>query len=315
MIKHSLIFLLPAMICLSQIKNDYSLAVIPFYSKGVDELSIQTAESIFKLEIEKQSSIKIVREREIISNLQSEICDEIECAIEVGKTVRADKVFFCKINPLGNNLIIQYYLYDIVSNKSILIEQTKALGLEDLEAVMKRIAKSVVTEMPFSTGAEVGTVVGTETSPFLKKSSSYNFGLTFGYLFPLQGYDDETEKSFTLNAHFDYELPNYAIGLMIGARNGFAINIYGHYLFSASDFSPFVGTAFGFHWVSHSTDYYYVFEPVIRDKKQSHGFELVISSGLRLFRTQRFTVLINLEYLFTFNDYNDRAIVFTIGLL
>lgn len=309
-----LLILIPFSLTISQSKS-YNLAVLPFYSKGVDELSIQTAESIFKLEIERQSLINIIREREINNALQAKICDDIECAIEIGKDVKADRVFFCKINPLGSNLILQYYLYDLNENKSILIEQTKALGLEDLEVVMKRIARSVITETPFSSSAEVGTVVGTETTPFLKKSSSYNFGLTFGYLFPSYGYDDDREKSFTLNAHFDYELPNYAIGLMMGARNGFAINLYGQYLFSASDISPYVGTAFGFHWVSHKSDYDYVFEPTFKpDEKHSHGFELAFSSGLRLFRTQRFTVIVNLEYLITFNDYNDRAIVFTIGL-
>lgn len=300
---------------IAQIKTNYKLALLPFSTKGTDELSIQTAESILKLEIEKQSTINLIREKEINNALQSDICDDIECAIEVGKQLLADRVFFCKIYPLGSNLILQYYLYDLSESKSILIEQTKALGLEDLEIVMKRVARSVITETPFSSGVEVGTVVGTETTPFLKKSSSYNFGLTFGYLFPTYGYDDETEKSFTLNAHFDYELPNYAIGLMMGARNGFAINLYGQYLFSASDISPYVGTAFGFHWVSHPTSYDYVLGPVLDANKQSHGFELVLSSGLRLFRTQRFTVVINLEYLITFNDYNDRAIVFTIGLL
>ncbi len=308
--------ILASLFNLAQVKTNYKLAILPFSSKGVDEISIQTAESILKLEIERQSSINIIREREINNALQSDICDDIECAVEIGKKVQSDRVFFCKIYPLGSNLILQYYLYDLNENKSVLIEQTKALGLEDLEVVMKRIARSIITETPFSSGAEVGTVVGTETTPFLKKSSSYNFGLTFGYLFPTNGYDSDREKSFTLNAHFDYELPNYAIGLMMGARNGFAINLYGHYLFSASDISPYVGTAVGFHWVSHPTDYDYVFEPFIeREKKQSHGFELVLSAGFRLFRTQRFTIIANLEYLITFNDYKDRAIVFTIGLL
>lgn len=310
------IVLFGLMFSFAQVKTDYKLALIPFSSKGIDEISIRTAESILKLELEKRSSISFARDKEINNALQADICDDIECAIEVGKKVQSDRVFLCKIYPLGSNLILQYYLYDLNENKTILIEQTKALGLEDLEVVMKRIARSIITETPFSSGAEVGTVVGTETTPFLKKSSSYNFGLTFGYLFPVYGYDNETEKSFTLNAHFDYELPNYAVGLMIGARNGFAINLYGHYLFSASDISPYVGTAVGFHWVSHTTDYDYVFEPFIeREKKQSHGFELVLSAGFRLFRTQRFTIIANLEYLITFNDYKDRAIVFTIGLL
>ncbi len=92
-------------------------------------------------------------------------------------------------------------------------------------------------------------------------------------------------------------------------------DLYGQYLSSASDNSPYIGTAFGFHWVSHNSDYDFVLGQVLDANKQSHGFEILLSSGLRLFRTQRFTVVLNLEYLLTFNDFNDREIVFTIWLL
>ncbi len=79
-----------------QVKTNYKLAVLPFSSKGIDELSIQTAESILKLEIEKQNSIKLIRDKEINNSLQPQICDNIECAIEVGKNLQAERVFSAK---------------------------------------------------------------------------------------------------------------------------------------------------------------------------------------------------------------------------
>lgn len=309
-----LLSLIPLIINIAQIKSNYKLAILPYVSKGIDELSIQTAESILKLEITKHSKITVIEAKEIFNVLQNNICEDIQCAIEIGEQLNADKVLLCKIKPLGTNLIIQYYLYDLELDSLILIEQTKAMGLEDLELVMKRIAKSIITETPFIQSVEVGTVVSAESEKFLKKSSIYNFGLTFGYLFPTYGYDNDYSKSFTLNVHFDYELPKYAIGLMAGARNGFAINIYGHSFLTSSDISPYIGAAFGFHWVAHSQNFDYG-QTVSISKKDSHGFEITLSSGVRIFRTQKFTVILNLEYLLTFNDYNDKALVFTIGLL
>jgi hypothetical protein len=85
----------------------------------------------------------------------------------------------------------------------------------------------------------------------LRRAARYNFGLGFGYLFPIHGYDND-KKSFTINAYFDYEVPDYAVGLMIGARNGFAINLYGNYLFTKTDVCPYLGASLGFHWVAHN---------------------------------------------------------------
>ena len=51
------------------------------------------------------------------------------------------------------------------------------------------------------------------------------------------------------------------------------------------------------------------------DNRRGDGFELTLNGGLKLFRTYNFQILINFAYLATFNDYDDRATVFTIGLV
>lgn len=57
--------------------------------------------------------------------------------------------------------------------------------------------------------------MGQESIEEMRRKSRYNFGVGFGYLFPQNGYDDD-RKSFTLNAYFDHEIKNYAVGLMAG---------------------------------------------------------------------------------------------------
>jgi len=51
------------------------------------------------------------------------------------------------------------------------------------------------------------------------------------------------------------------------------------------------------------------------DKKRGDGLELIASTGIKAFRTYNFQVLLNLDYSYTFNDFDDRSLVFTIGLL
>jgi len=85
------------------------------------------------------------------------------------------------------------------------------------------------------------------------------------------------------------------------------MNIYGNYLFSRTDICPYLGSSLGFHWVLH--------DDFLTDDKDGDGIELGLLGGFRLFHTYNFQIFIQGEYIMTFNDYNDKAFVFTIGIL
>lgn len=283
------------------------IAILPLNSNVLDLTSIQTAESILRIELGRISNWDIVSEKRTIDAMEDQYCNDKECAQEIGEKLGASRVLVVNLNSLGDKIIVQYFLVETSSGKSLLTDQTTAHSVEDLESVMKRMALSVVNLTPFAKNAEVGNIVAQESKELLQRTSRKNIGLFFGYLFPHVGYHEDLRKSFVLDFRWDYELPDYAVGMMLGARYGFAANIYGQYLFTKTDVTPFVGGAFGFHWVSHH-DFF-------SSDKDGDGFELTLSTGLRLFRTYNFQVLLNLDYLMTFNDYNDKAVVFTLGLL
>lgn len=282
------------------------LVIIPFNSIGIEPAYVQTAESILRMEIARISALDIISERRTREAMEEDYCDDTECAIEIGNTLNVNQVLLCNLNALGEKIIVQYNLLEISSGKRLVADQTTAINVEDLEAVMKRVANSVVTKQPFNQNVEVGNVVGRESVGSLRRAARYNFGIGFGYLFPSYGYDDD-KKSFTLNAYLDYEVPDYAVGLMIGARNGFAINLYGNYLFTKTDVCPYLGASVGFHWVAHDNFFF--------DDKEGDGIGLGFIGGIKLFHTYTFQLFIQGEYIMTFNDFNDKAFVFTIGIL
>lgn len=286
--------------------SSQKLAIVPLNSIGIDPAYVQTAESLLRMEIKRISNIEIVTERRTREVLNDDYCDDTECAEDIGKALGADQVLLCNLNTLGEKIIVQYYLLEVSSGKRLVSDQTTALNVEDLEVVMKRVATSVVTRQPFAANVEVGSVVGKESVESLRRAARYNFGVGFGYLFPSHGYDNDN-KSFTINAYLDYEVPDFAVGLMIGARNGFAMNIYGNYLFTKTDVCPYFGASLGFHWVAHS-DFF-------SDDKEGDGLGLGLIGGIKLFHTYTFQLFIQGEYIMTFNDYNDKAFVFTIGIL
>ncbi len=226
------------------------------------------------------------------------------------------------MSKLGEKIIIQFVLMNVETSKRILSETTSALSVEDLENVMNRIALSVAREEPLNKTAEVGTITEKEQVPELRRGAERMAGISFGYLFPQSGYD-AYEKSFVFEFRAGFEMPQTALGMLLAIRKGFAANIYGDYLFTKTDVCPYVGGAFGFHWVSHTSHTYIVDYTTTQNSsyynnnadKQSDGFELTLNTGLRLFRTYDFQILLNLDYIYTFNDYKDQAIVFTIGIL
>ncbi len=294
------------------------VALLPIISNGIDVASTITVESILRMELGKQNSVILLTEKKTLRPLDGEICNDEECAKSIGKKLEVEQVVLCKLNLLGEKIIVQYLLVEVSSGKNIIAEQTSALNLDDLEPVMKRIAISIARETPFSENAEIGNIVGQESIESLRRKSRYNFGIGFGYLYPQNGYDSG-EKSITLNAYFDHEIDEYAVGLMGGARDGFAINIYGAYLFSKTDICPYIGASLGIHWVQHdeyfnydySNEYDY-YEP---KDLSGNGAELGIKGGVRILHTYNVQLFINLEYTMTFNDYDDKAIVFSIGIL
>ncbi|MCX6152065.1 MAG: hypothetical protein NTX22_16180 [Ignavibacteriales bacterium] len=281
------------------------IALLPFDSNGIDTISVQTAESILRLEINKLNKLGIISDKRIREVLSSTKCIDSECALKVGKELGASQVFGCKLATLGEKIIIQYFLMNVSTGKQILIDQITASKVEDLEVVMKRIAKSVVDIEPITKGAEVGNIMANESDKSVRRSSKKNFGVSFGYLYPQNGYES-SDRVFVLDGRFDYEIEDYAVGMLIGIRKGFAMNIYSSYLFSRKDICPYIGGGFGFHWVSHSDGFI---------KKKADGFELTANTGIRILHTYSVQIVFNLELILTLNDYNDKAIVFTLGIL
>ncbi len=296
------------------------LAVLPFSSLGIDDASTLTAHALLNQELEKFNRFTVLPEKQVSDAAGETACFEKECALAKGRLLQADQVLLCSLNRLGEKVIVQYWLLEVQSGHTLLSDNTTSNTIEDLETVMKRVALCVNDLKPFSQTSQVGLITQKETNEPERKSARKYMGFSFGYLYPQQGYDD-AERSFAMDLRTGYEMNHYTIGSHIAANKGFAWNIYASYLLSVKDICPYVGGAFGFHWVSHEQEPIYYIEPQTgyytyqEDKRKGDGFELRLHSGVRMFRTYNFQVLINVDYAVTFNDFDDRSVVFTLGLL
>lgn len=289
------------------------IAILPLRANGIDSVSLQTAESILRSEIGKMSRMDIISARRTEEALDGKACPDAECALAIGKTLGASEVLGCKLLALGEKIIVQYFLVDVSLGKEVLIDQATAFRVEDLEVVMKRIAGSVAKGVSLADNAEVGNIIPAETREPQRRASRRNVGVGFGYLYPQNEYDG-ADRIFVADLRVDYELEDYAVGMLLGIRKGFATDLYGSYLFSRKDICPYLGGGVGFHWVSHSASIFQSSSSRLRDLR-GDGFEVSGNAGIRLLHTYDFQLIFNVEYIYTFNDYNDQAIVFTIGIL
>ncbi len=291
-----------------------TLAVLPLRGTGVE---VSTQESVYMLlqsEIRQLKKYDVVAESDVLPLLGDQGCSETACAVEIGNQVKASKVVFGSLNKLGEKIILQYNLVDVPSGETLLSDDLSALRAEDLDRVAKRVAASIVGLTPAEKTAEVGLVTEQESlEPTTRKANS-SWGIGFGYLYPEEGYDGE-QRIFVWDFRSLYEMRHFAVDGLLGIRNGISLNVGLMYLASSRDFSPFVGGGVGFHAVAHDDIHYYEDPYIPHEKMQGDGLELLFKGGLLAFRTYDFRVVATIEYSVTFNDYDDRAAVLTIGIM
>ncbi|KAA3619449.1 MAG: hypothetical protein DWQ05_01640 [Calditrichaeota bacterium] len=312
--KQTVLFLLVFIFTATSVWAQKKVAIMPLQSIGLDESATVTTESLLKMELQKLLHSEIIL---IPYDESNSGCFEEKCAIDAGKNVGANEVILCRLSRLGEKVIVQFIHLDVKSGQTILSDNTTSNTIEDMDTVIKRVAMSINRGQPIAKTAEVGTITEREDKKPLRRAAHKSSGFSFGYVYPQEGYDN-VEDSFTLDFRAGYDTDKWAVGMLFAGRKGFATNIYAHYLTTRTDICPYFGGAFGFHWVSHeNSDGYWdqATNEYIEEKRDADGFEVTVSGGIRLFRTYNFQIMANLDYAISFNDYDDKALVFTLGLL
>jgi TolB-like protein len=282
-----------------------AIAVLPLETVGVDVESAETAYMLLSQEIRKAGKYDVIPEGLVRSAMGFDGCQDPVCAVAIGKKLESQFVAYGSLNRLGSKIIVNYSLLNVADDEVVVADVVTSLTVEDLDTVMKRVASSIVNQKPADEAAEVGTITAQESMTPATRKALVTSGIGFGYLYPQKGY--EGKEIFALDFVSHYEGKDFNVTALFGVRKGVALNIGMSYLFTRTDFCPYLGGGFGFHWVAHDD----IFDP----DNRADGFEALARCGLMAFRTYNFRVLINLDYSYTFNDYDDQALVLTIGLM
>lgn len=279
------------------------LLLMPFINNGLNEAEINTSYQLLTNELQKFKEINLhFPGNQTIRDNKN--CSNLDCGIAAGLAENCDETLMVTLSKLGEKTIVQILLVDVGSSTISLADNINASIVEDLDMVMKRIAISTVSKKDLNESAQVGAIIDDEEKSSNRRKAAKFVVINFGYLYPQNNSYDNDKRSFTMDFTNMYEMGNVDVGLKLAGRYGFAATIFSNYLLTKSDICPYIGGGMGIHFINHDR----------HNKGSEDGFELVASTGMRFFRTYNFEVIANLDYTYTFNDFDDQALIFTIGI-
>lgn len=261
-------------------------------------------------------------------------CAEKECAARLAAAAGADEAVYATVKRLGAKWIFSATRYD-AATRTAANQRGTATALEDLEGVTKRVSDALMQGKTVAQVANLDNLTGKEIqNEPERRRSLYNAGFALGYLFPAgkhsYAYLTDTSRShggcdpaslcaerqrYSQMVRLAYlNAWEFRDNLVLGLDLSWAMpNVLGadiglQYLFTRTDFSPFLGAGAGIQYVSpldDTTDSY----------KRNSGPALNAQAGLLLFRTYDIHLQARAQYQWVFNEDLDQGMVYDVGVI
>jgi len=245
--------------------------------------SLKTIRTLIEVELEKQG-VFIAREPGLrwVNPSAPEVAT-------YASTHKLDRLYELRLLPMGKKMIVVLAERQPLDNRPTFSASLTAMNIEELDAIIPRLVESVLTRKPLEATQKIQTVTESEARPFRKKAGEFLWGFGIMVGSPL---GDSAGSSVGGALRFLYEMPRLRLDLDIGGMGGqhagghFDMAIRGHYLFSTSNFSPFIGGGLGLL--------------AIEDDKHRSGVGASLSAnlGVELFRLYRVRLIAEGEALF-----------------
>lgn len=305
------------------------LAVFDLQPIGVDPATVQATGQLLRNDLAGTGRFSVVEEGEMQRVLgQGTMCYDSRCAAESGRRLGAHKALVGSLSRLGEKIIVELRLVDVASAQVEYSDRMASTTVEDLDAVIQRMAKSVASGKPVEGTAEVGLIVQEEAREPLRRQNFFTVGGKIGYLFPTGDSWGQADRLLCLDWVTRYETNDFFVESLVGYRyqlnedNGafdVPIEFSIFYVPSRSDFSPYFGGGLGIHWIGarrwdengdHGND--------DDERWTNNGLALNLGGGLMGFRTYDFRIIVDLRYSLVMADLGGQdthqGIMLTFGI-
>jgi len=269
-----------------------------FRSTGVDEQLLDAVDQVFADALSGYGVYSPVRAYEVVGNVQ---CHTPACASGYAGDAGYDKTLIGSLTRFGDKIIVNTSLVDSETGEVIHRAEGSSETVEDLDIVVKRLAKSISTGKTVSESAEVGMITEKESSPERRRSSFTTKGIRAGFLWTLDNSFGKPDRMPAIDFVVQHDMPDYFLSGKFGIKWGSGSWAFtwlhtkvGRY-FGRGDFSPFISAGLGLESVN--TEYEIEDAGFTREKSDKKtGFTISAGTGFALFKTYDYQFQLDLDY-------------------
>jgi hypothetical protein len=221
-------------------------------------------------------------------------CYQSECAADAGAVAEVERVIYGSVSTLGEKHIVQVSVVTVATREVIWAGSLAAKTAEDLDTVVKRLAKSISEGKPPDETVEVELVTAEEEKEPMRRRVFHTFGTTAGMVVPLDGYAG-SGTLYNLGWLYWYETPR--IVAEVAGYATFPGNVESGealefcpvefsllYMLSKKDISPYFGGGVGFGGL------------ILDPGEAAYGMTLNAGGGLVFMRTYDIRFIVDARY-------------------
>ncbi|MDZ7861121.1 MAG: hypothetical protein U5O15_10765 [Candidatus Krumholzibacteriota bacterium] len=280
-----------------------------FKGTGVDEELIDAAEQIFGSALTREGKYFVSSAVNVVGNVE---CYDLSCAVDYAAEAGFPKAVTGKLTRLGGKYIVDVQLVDVRAREVDITVEAVSETQEDLDVVLKRLAKSISSGREMDETAELGLVTESESRPDRRRKSFTSKGLRAGFMWPSADSFGKTDRMTAIDFVVQHDMKDYFLsgrgGIKWGDNSSLNLTILetkiGRYL-SRGDFSPFISGGIGIQYNRAKIEKNGIF---LDDTGSGTGLSLCGGVGLAAFRTYDFQFQLDVDYFIVFSKVeNDSA--------
>ncbi len=289
-------------------------------SINYDSVQLHIIEQAFKDELETQGKVRILPLNTAVDTIAQARMDSLN----------ANQAVFGisgSINKINETIFLNIEKYN-QKGESVFKDHFTVQENEEIDVLIKRVAKSLIDEIPFKTTAETETITKRESQLKLRMGGNILLIGRVGFLYPLGesfrpqritspswGVEDTTYEEgsvLSMEAGFLFDV-NWAIfeaTMNFDANRALYFTVGGEYPLSKKNISPYVGGEVSIALVNKE------FESAGDDRaeKGSDGIALGGRAGLLFLRNHQFHFFLETRGLIVLNKDFDSGLRVTVGL-
>lgn len=274
--------------------------VLHFKSVGVSYATTETVASLLASDLSNYGHT--VLNPDAMDDAAGEVlkCYGSECAADAGAVAEVERVIFGSVSTLGEKHIVQVSVVNVATREVIWAGSLAAKSAEDLDTVVKRLAKAISEGKTAEETIEVELVTAEEEKAPMRRRVFHTVGTTAGMVVPLDGYAG-SGALYNLGWLYWYETPRLVaevagyVTFPGNAETGEALEFCPVefsllYMLSKKDISPYFGGGVGFGGL------------ILDPGESAYGMTLNAGAGLVFMRTYDIRFIVDARYHINFAD-------------